>query len=67
MFGECSLEEVGGLISLVSKNMERKELRVMLNVTTIEDVCKIREMGVDRVITPYLDEILGDIKRRFSI
>ena len=47
--------------------MDKKELRVMLNVTTIEDVTKIKALGVDRVITPYLDEICEDLIKKLGI
>ncbi len=66
-FGDATLEEVKRKISSLSKCGIEKSLHVIANVDRVESVVELFKLNVDKVLTPYADDIGTDLLKRFGL
>ena len=66
-FGEATVEEVKSKLSLVSKSGINKSLFVLANVESVERASELFKLGAESVLTPYADDIGGDLLKRFNL
>ena len=67
LFGDSTYEFVKEKIALVQKLRENKKVFVMANVKTAEVAKELYSMGVDRILTPFADEIAKELLKRYGI
>lgn len=67
IFGEATEEEIKEKTELIRKNKGKKEVRIMGNVKTGDDFAAIRKLGADKVLTPFADDILKELVKRFNV
>ncbi len=66
-FGDATLEEVKRKISFLSNCGIEKSLHVIANVDRVESVVELFKLKVDRILTPYADDIGTDLLKRFGL
>ncbi len=67
VFGNATISELQVKISVANKYKGKKKLFVLANVNSIQGVCELFKQGVDRILTPYADEIGVDLVKRFNV
>lgn len=67
IFGDATEEEIKEKTELIRKNKGKKEVRIMGNVKTGADIAAIRKLGADKVLTPFADDIVKDLVKRFNV
>ncbi len=67
VFGTATLEEVNSKMSIVKKYKDDKKIFALANVDTAEGVMALFTNGVDKILTPYADEIGEELVKRFKI
>ncbi|MCQ2387094.1 MAG: hypothetical protein MJ066_01430 [Clostridia bacterium] len=67
VFGAISKEKLGEKIEIIQKLKDKKQVKVLANVESIEEVLALSDFGIDRVLTPYAEEIGKQVVKRFDI
>ncbi len=67
VFGTATLEEVNSKMNIVKKYKDNKKIFALANVDTAEGVQALLTNGVDKILTPYADEIGEELVNRFKI
>lgn len=67
VFGDSKEEEIKAKIKAIYKYKGKKQVNILGNVSTPEAVMALFKMGVDRILTPYADEIGKELVKRFKI
>ncbi len=67
VFGTASLDEVNAKMSIVKKYKDDKKIFALANVDNAEGVMALFTNGVDKILTPYADEIGEELIKRFNI
>lgn len=67
VFGTASLEEVKAKMAIVKKYKDNKKVFALANVDTAEGVMALFSNGVDKILTPYADQIGEQLIDRFRV
>ena len=67
VFGAATLEEVRAKMKVVKKFKSKKKVFVFANVEHAEVVTELFRLGVDKILTPYADDIAKDLFKKFNI
>ena len=67
VFGTASLEEVKSKMSVVNKYKADKKIFALANVDTAEGIMALFTNGVDKILTPYADQIGEQLIERFRV
>lgn len=67
IFGSATSEELNLKMSVVKKYKSNKKVFVLANVERAEAVMELYRLDVDRIITPYADDIGKDLVKKFKV
>lgn len=67
VFGETSENELKEKMSCINKYKGKKLIKVLGNIATPNAVMELNKCGVDKILTPYADEIGRELMERFKI
>lgn len=67
VFGEQSIEQAKEIVSLAKKTVKKLKIKVLANVTNVESVLEINDVGASAIYSPYADEIELGLIERFKI
>lgn len=67
VFGDATFDEVKTKMASVKEMELEKKVFVLANVDTAEAVMQLNKLGVDRICTPYADQIGKALFERFNI
>lgn len=67
VFGDSTEEEIKSKIKAIYKYKGKKQVNILGNVSSPEAVMTLFKMGVDRILTPYADDIGKELVKRFKI
>ncbi len=67
VFGTATLDEVNSKMAIVKKYKDGKQIFALANVDTAEGVMALFSNGVDKILTPYADEIGEELVKRFNV
>ncbi len=67
VFGDTPEDQIKSKIKAIYKHKSKKEIRILGNVCSPEAVMALFKMGVDKILTPYADEIGKELVKRFKI
>ncbi len=67
VFGTASLEEVKSKMGVVQKYKGNKNTFVFANVERAEVLTELFRLGVDKILTPYADDIAKELFKKFKI
>ncbi len=66
-FNEESLDEIVKKIELINEHKGALHVRVLANVTEVEQMKELLCLGVEQILTPYAEEIAKRLLERFNI
>lgn len=67
VFGDTPEDQIKSKIKTIYKYKSKKEIRILGNVCSPEAVMALFKMGVDKILTPYANEIGKELVKRFKI
>ncbi len=67
VFGNATVSEVNAKIQTVKKYKDDKKIFALANVDTAEGVMTLFSNGVDKILTPYADQIGEELVRKFRV
>ncbi len=67
VFGTATFSEVENKMAIVKKYKDSKKIFALANVDTAEGIRALLTNGVDKILTPYADDIGEALVKRFSV
>ncbi len=67
VFGTATFDEVQQKMTIVKKYKEKQKIFALANVDTAEGIMALFTNGVDKILTPYADQIGEELVRKFRI
>lgn len=67
IFNDSPIDEIVENVLVASKDLNSKKLQVVANVQKAEYITRLKGLGVDRVFTPYAEDIAKDVLERFGL
>lgn len=67
LFNDSPIDEIIEKVTFVNKDLNGKKLYLLTSLQKTEEITKLRVLGVDRVFTPYAEDIAKDVLERFSL